>query len=118
MDNNFSKTLPREHILHSFGIHSNGDTIIALDSLVKDNLLLNVILNNKILYCLNIYDKREEIRAVITGRRNIINLDIDQPLDKEFEGLNYIFQTEANRKIPNRGKYYHCTKKGMLHYFG
>jgi hypothetical protein len=38
-------------------------------------------------------------------------------LDKDFDRLDFVFPTEANRAVPNRGKYYHCTKKNDKTYW-
>lgn len=110
IDHKTVKSTTKETIFSNFTGHIDNNTEPAFSSLIKDGLLEEVRLKDKIHYCLNIFEKANQIHSEMDGINSKLLVDIDQPLDNEFANLRYVFTTEANRAYPNRGKYYHCTK--------
>jgi hypothetical protein len=108
----FNETIitTKENIYSNFTGHIDYNTDTTFISLIKDGLLVVIKLNDKVHYCLNIFEKTEQIYSEMNGINSKLVIDIDQPLDDEFTNLSHIFTTEAIRAYPNRGKYYHCTR--------
>lgn len=111
------RLLTKEDLFSNFVNHIDLNTVHAFHSLIADKLIIEIKKNGTSFYCLNIFEKAEQIRAEINGKKQKIIIDVDQPLDKEFDELDFVFPTEANRAVPNRGKYYHCTKKADKTYW-
>jgi hypothetical protein len=117
VDVNQYRSITKETVIENFTGHVDKNTNLAFNSLIQDRLLVEIKNAGKIFYCLNIFDRIDEIEIELVGNNTKLAIDIDQPLDAEFDGLIYVFQTEANRGVPNRGKYYHCRKKDDSNYW-
>jgi hypothetical protein len=101
----------KESIFSNFVEHGDKNAENAFSSLLNDGLILKTPCEGGVIYCLNVFEKLVEIECETLGNKSKVMIDIDQPLEKEFNDVDHAFTTEADRAYPNRGKYYHCTKK-------
>jgi hypothetical protein len=74
---------------------------------VQNNLIIRVPTDVNIFYCLN-WDKLDEIKNEIFYYET--HNQVIQPFDENFTDMTYQFESETNRNLPNKGKYYHFTK--------
>jgi len=105
---NYHISVTKENVFDNFGRHINDDTIKAFDSLVKEEFLIPVYSNNRIFYSINpdkINQITDELNYTFTSQSEAL-----QPYDRNFKNLNFQFETERDKAIPNKGKYFHFTK--------
>jgi hypothetical protein len=99
----------KERLFEEFASHKDENLFIAFQSLLKDGKLSVYPTNGKMLYGWN-YSKVTEINDEIFRHTDVDKIEVIQPFDKNFTDMSYEFESETNRNLPNKGKYYHFTK--------
>jgi hypothetical protein len=107
----FHFVCPKERLFEEFASHKDEHLLAAFKQLVEEGKLSVYPLNGRMLYGWNI-SKIQEINDEIFRTRENLADDIIQPFDKNLSDPNLKpeFESETDRNLPNKGKYYHFTK--------
>jgi len=84
----------------------------AFDSLVREGFLIPSYSNSigNYIYSIDIFNL-DKIKLEIFNPKSQ-HIDAFQPFERNFTKMTYQFESETDRNIPNKGKYYHFTKSG------
>jgi len=58
------------------------------------------------------FSKLENIKSEVFSSEEKHDLEIIQPFDKNLANFNFVFESEVDRNVSNKGKYYHFAKTG------
>lgn len=83
----------------------------AFRELINDEIIIIRKYEDVDHYCLDIHNKKSEIRNFIRQEPFIERAKLVKPESKYFEGYDEQFIRSTERAWPNRGSYYYCTKK-------
>lgn len=109
--NGIFRVSPKFKIMRQFGENVDENTEVAFLSLLRDELIIPIETSETTTFYSINFEKKDEIKAILFGAAQKVQLGINQPHASEWEGLKLEFETESNRALPNHGKYYHCTKE-------
>lgn len=99
----------KDSLIQNFKGHLDKNFYLAFNSLVQDNYIIRAN-DFPDLYAINL-QKISAIEDEIFTSNEEIEIDVVQPFDRNFSDMTFVFESETDRNLPNKGKYYHFTKK-------
>ena len=90
--------------------HIDKNFYLSLQELIEEG-----IINIRNVYqlqghVLDVKQKRDKIRYLLRMDENDTKAEMIKPTERELKGLKIVFDSLSERKMPNQGVYYYCTK--------
>jgi hypothetical protein len=100
----------KEAILENYKPFIDKNFEPAFNSLVRDGFIIPAYSNDSYIYSIDILNLDKIKFEIFNPKAEYI--DAFQPFERNFTNMTYQFESETDRNIPNKGKYYHFTKSG------